>query len=54
MRFEDSAQLVQAIKNDIRRAREILAETRLVQYHDYLDCGNVYRSFADENGGETS
>ncbi len=51
MRFEDSAQLVQAIKKDIRRARQILAETRLVQYQDYLDCGHLDRSVADENGG---
>jgi riboflavin kinase / FMN adenylyltransferase len=51
MRFEDSAQLVQAIKNDILRARRILAEARLVQYQDYLDCGAPDRSGADEKDG---
>jgi riboflavin kinase/FMN adenylyltransferase len=52
MRFEDSAQLVQAIKKDILRARQILAETRLVQYQDYLDCSNNFGSVDDETGGE--
>ncbi|APG28913.1 riboflavin biosynthesis protein RibF [Syntrophotalea acetylenivorans] len=39
MRFADSSELVQAISADIVSARQILSETEIIQYHDYLDCG---------------
>ncbi len=38
-RFSDVNQLVQAIGEDIRNARRILAESEIIQYHEYLDCG---------------
>ncbi|MCD4689527.1 MAG: bifunctional riboflavin kinase/FAD synthetase [Desulfuromonadaceae bacterium] len=38
-RFADSNQLVQAIGEDIKNARQILSEASIIQYHDYLDCG---------------
>ncbi|OEU48168.1 MAG: riboflavin biosynthesis protein RibF [Desulfuromonadales bacterium C00003096] len=38
-RFSDPNQLVQAIGEDIKNARRILAEAKIVQCHDYLDCG---------------
>ena len=39
MRFPSADELRQAIEADIVRARQILAETRIVEYRDYLDCG---------------
>ncbi len=38
-RFADSNELVQAISRDIVNARQILSEAEIIQYHDYLDCG---------------
>jgi riboflavin kinase / FMN adenylyltransferase len=51
MRFENSAQLVHAIQQDIRKAREILAKTRIIRYQDYLDCGTEM-PLAELNEGE--
>lgn len=52
MRFEDSARLVQAIEQDIRRARQVLGETRIIQYQDYLDCGSSVDLSDRTRGGE--
>jgi riboflavin kinase/FMN adenylyltransferase len=52
MRFEDSARLVHAINEDILRARTVLAETRIIHYQDYLDCGTSGRHPAGGNEGE--
>jgi riboflavin kinase/FMN adenylyltransferase len=52
MRFDNSAQLVQAIHQDIQRARRVLAEAQLVQYREYLDCGTPDQSGAVPDGGE--
>jgi len=38
MAFADPTQLVQAIGEDIRKARKILATAEIIQYRDYLDC----------------
>lgn len=38
-RFADSNQLVQAIAEDIKSARQILSESAIIQYNEYLDCG---------------
>jgi riboflavin kinase / FMN adenylyltransferase len=35
--FSRSAELVQAIEADVKRARRILAEARIVEYREYLD-----------------
>ena len=37
--FSNPAELVQAIAEDVRRSREILAAARVIQYREYLDCG---------------
>lgn len=37
--FASGDELVLAIRNDIERARTILAGTRIVEYREYLDCG---------------
>ncbi|MEZ4600202.1 MAG: bifunctional riboflavin kinase/FAD synthetase [Syntrophotaleaceae bacterium] len=52
MRFENSARLVHAIQQDIRKAREILANTRIIRYQDYLDCGTALPLEFKANGGE--
>jgi riboflavin kinase/FMN adenylyltransferase len=39
MLFPTQEELSRAIEADIARARKILAETRIVEYRDYLDCG---------------
>lgn len=39
MLFPDPADLARAIESDIERARQILASARIVEYHEYLDCG---------------
>jgi riboflavin kinase/FMN adenylyltransferase len=39
MRFDNPEQLMQAIRDDIRRARAILGTARIVEYQEYLDCG---------------
>jgi riboflavin kinase / FMN adenylyltransferase len=52
MRFEDPAQLVQAIEQDILRARQVLDETRIIQYQDYLDCGFSGATSNRTNDGE--
>lgn len=38
-RFTGPEHLVRSIQEDICRARSILATARLIEYHDYLDCG---------------
>ncbi len=38
-RFTGPEHLVRSIRQDIRQARSILATARLIEYHDYLDCG---------------
>jgi riboflavin kinase/FMN adenylyltransferase len=38
-RFDDSEQLMGAIRDDIQRARAILGAAHIVNYQDYLDCG---------------
>jgi riboflavin kinase/FMN adenylyltransferase len=37
--FPDPAALTQAIAADIERARRILADARIIEYREYLDCG---------------
>lgn len=37
--FSGAEALIEAIGRDIRQARTILAATRIVEYHEYLDCG---------------
>jgi riboflavin kinase/FMN adenylyltransferase len=39
MLFPTPEELSRAIEADIARARKILADTRIVEYRDYLDCG---------------
>lgn len=39
--FSSPEALIAAIGQDIRQARVLLAETRIVEYHEYLDCGTV-------------
>jgi riboflavin kinase/FMN adenylyltransferase len=52
MKFTDSARLVHAIQHDIDKARQILAETRIIRYQDYLDCGTAPHFRAEANEGE--
>jgi len=39
MRFPSPDALVRSIEADIDRARQLLAEARIVEYREYLDCG---------------
>jgi riboflavin kinase/FMN adenylyltransferase len=39
-RFESIAELQDAVRADIRKARNVLAEAQLVVYREYLDCGH--------------
>jgi riboflavin kinase/FMN adenylyltransferase len=41
MFFPEPAALAHAIEKDIERARQILASARIVEYHEYLDCGSA-------------
>ncbi len=41
MLFPAPAELVQAIGRDVARARELLAGARLIEYREYLDCGQL-------------
>lgn len=37
--FPSANDLIRAINHDISRAREILAEKKIIEYREYLDCG---------------
>jgi len=52
-RFAGPDQLVQAINEDIRMARQVLSTARIIQYHEYLDCGTTGKSFAGEEKGSS-
>ncbi len=47
-RFSSRQELVEAIDRDIGQARRILADRRVVEYREYLDCGFLH---GDGSGG---
>ncbi len=52
-RFTGPEHLVRSIQEDIRRARSILASARLIEYHEYLDCGVKMLTTGPERQGKS-
>lgn len=38
-KFPSPADLIKAIRGDVERARELLAEKKIIEFREYLDCG---------------
>jgi riboflavin kinase/FMN adenylyltransferase len=48
-KFSSVDKLQEAVLDDIRRARQLLADARIVEYRDYLDCGFNAEQSGEEN-----
>lgn len=47
-RFPSAQDLARAIAGDVARARELLPRTRIVEYREYLDCGDAAMECGEE------
>ncbi|GAB4560288.1 MAG: bifunctional riboflavin kinase/FAD synthetase [Geothermobacteraceae bacterium] len=51
MVFASGEELVAQIRRDIERGREVLANARVIEYREYLDCGRVEDNGCRSGGG---
>jgi riboflavin kinase/FMN adenylyltransferase len=47
-KFASPTLLVEAIRGDVERARELLAEKKIIEFREYLDCGYLIGDGEDE------